>query len=58
MTFKTDHGTQRIEVHSAITEMRRDLSHKWTLAELAQYAHISPSRLKGLFVDELLPTSR
>ncbi|MBZ6370940.1 MAG: helix-turn-helix transcriptional regulator [Microbacterium hominis] len=32
--------------------MRADLAHRWTLAELAQDAHLSPSRLGGLFVEQ------
>ena len=45
-------GPTRTEIRDTVIRMRADLAHRWTLAELAQDAHLSPSRLGGLFVEQ------
>lgn len=42
----------RPEIRDTLNRMRTDLAHRWTLSELAQDAHLSPSRLRGLFVKQ------
>lgn len=45
-------GPTRTEIRDTVIRMRADLAHRWTSAELAQDAHLSPSRLGGLFVEQ------
>lgn len=42
----------RPEIRDTLNRMRTDLAHRWTLSELAQDAHLSPSRLRGPFVKQ------
>ena len=42
----------RPEIGDTLNRMRTDLAHRWTLAELGQDTHLSPSRLRGLFVKQ------
>lgn len=43
----------RQEISDSLTRLRRDLARTWTMAELADGVHLSASRLRGLFVEEL-----
>ncbi|WP_311201886.1 MULTISPECIES: helix-turn-helix transcriptional regulator [Actinomycetes] len=43
----------RSEVRDALTRMQGDLSHQWTMADLSAQVHLSPSRLRSLFVSQL-----
>lgn len=44
-------GRSRAEVATLLTVTQADLAHPWSLAELAAIAHLSPSRLRQLFVE-------
>ena len=46
-------GPTRTEIRDTVIRMRADLAHRWTLAELAQDAHLSPSRLGGRLTPDL-----
>lgn len=41
----------RTELLITIELLQTDLAHPWTAYELAGGVHLSPSRLRGLFVD-------
>lgn len=43
----------RTELLITIELLQTDLAHPWTAYELAGGVHLSPSRLRGLFVEEL-----
>lgn len=51
-TGRSGLGPARTEIRDTVIRMRADLAHRWTLAELAQDAHLSRSRLGGLFVEQ------
>lgn len=51
-TERSGLGPARTEIRDTVIRMRADLAHRWTLAELAQDAHLSRSRLGGLFVEQ------
>lgn len=40
-------------MHECVARIRADIAHPWTLAELANSVHLSPSRLNGLFREHL-----
>ena len=46
-------GRSRVEVTTLVAAMQADLAHPWSLAELAEIAHLSPSRRRQLFVEIL-----
>lgn len=43
----------RTELLITIELLQTDLAHPWTAYELAANVHLSPSRLRSLFVEEL-----
>lgn len=49
-TAKIRPAVKHLEMlRESIREMERDLEHAWTLSELAEHAHLSPSRFSALF---------
>lgn len=43
-------GSRAVLTHLSVV-MQTDLAHPWSLAKLAEIAHLSPSRLRQLFVE-------